>query len=179
MMNEKLYLFLDDYRYISGLQGFKINKKKNRVSIYPSSTALNWFLALLFFGLGVFLMVRGEALVGLLGIVMGMIFLGAISKCTVFDIEEKTIRTSYFFFIGMEDVKEQWITRFHTTLMTVSVGGVRKNKGYVFDLFYKQSPEDQEAMIKGIASFNDAAGLGKFAAVVTRILQEMSATATP
>lgn len=179
MMNEQLYLFLDDYRYTSGLPGFKINKKKNRVSVYPSATGLNWFLALMMLGLGVFIMARGEVLVGLLGFGMGMILLGSLSKCTVFDIEEKTIRTSYFFFFDMDCVKERWITRFHTTLQTVSVGRVKKNKSYAFDLFYKQSPEDQEAMIKGIAYFNDAEGLGKFAGVVTRILQEMSATATP
>jgi len=169
MMNENLYQFLITYRNESKLSGFKIDKSKNKVSVYASNSCFFWGLGIFMIVLGVFLITGGEVLWGLVGVAMGLVLIVGITKCTVFDIEKKEIRRVYAYVVESESIKEEWITNYHNTALYVN----NIFKGYRFDLQYTSTSSSKENMMKGIAIFKSIDDFQRFNGVVTRIRREM------
>lgn len=168
-MNEDLYWLLVKYRNESHLSRFKIDKENNKVSVSPANSCVVWGMGIFMAGLGVFLIIAGEVLWGLVGIAMGLLLIALITKCTVFDIEKKEIRRVYAYFIETASIKEDWITSYHVTAQYIN--GVFK--GYIFDLQYMPPSSSTEAMMKGLTAFKTMEEIQRFREVITRIRLEM------
>lgn len=172
-MNEELYKIVKDYIYNSRKSGIKVNARENTVTVYASTSALYWIFGIIFLVIGVFLLTDTEtALIGFVGLVIGVAFFGGLTKRTVFDIGKSEVRKELFF-IAMESIKHDKIANYHTTVVYIN----GRLAGYNFDMEYyggkDQYGMDHKNMLKGIASFKNPAELHDFQGVVTAILTEM------
>lgn len=172
-MNEELYKVVKDYIYLSRKSGIKVNAEKNTVTVYASTSALYWIFGIIFLAIGAVLVTHAEtAVIGIVGFLIGVAFLGGLTKRTVFDIGKNEVRKELFF-IAMESIKHDKIANYHTTVVYIN----GRLAGYNFDMEYYGSNDQygvgHKTMLKGIASFKNLAELHDFQGVVTAILTEM------
>lgn len=171
-MKEDLYIFLTDYIYDNKKSGYKLNKTKNSLTIYGTTSVGLWIFGVLILAWSVALFVAQSFVLGaaMLGIALFGFFF-PLTKRTVFDFEKKEIRQEVFF-IPSQKVLRKDVTGYHTTV--VKING--RIKSYVFDLQFNNKNEfgtETTAMMKGIAGFKDYEDLQDFYPVVTRMLDEL------